>query len=465
MGRGRRRDGRDRICAAIPLYYRPIIGAGQMETLRTRALGKARQLWAGIPATWDPRRQRDPHVLHLGRRAYCRRVSLQGRELLMKTFARTADGRRSYAREKLANERFQHYKWMPQWLSAGHRWYTRELFPEETRLARYAARLGREDRINVAVQILDVVLDLYCAGFAHRDFHCGNIYCVDGQPKLVDFETLIEYPRRMLPPFVESYDVIGHGLESPYATHHAGFASEHQAAITKLLRIPFEEIWTRYRERNVSKLKDSLREASLSFTTVRQSGRHACKAQRIYSAFALPRFVVTRDEAQRNCARRYQSFRVADGDLRGKTLLDLGSNIGGMVFEAQRMEPRTSLGVEYDAEKVQVARRVAALNDLPNVQFDCTDIDRATIESLGGPYDVTLCLAVDGHVRKRERMYRLLGKITRDTLLFEGNSRTDHAYVCRRLRASGFRQVQYLGVCDDDCLPSNNVRPLIRATK
>jgi 2-polyprenyl-3-methyl-5-hydroxy-6-metoxy-1,4-benzoquinol methylase len=210
-------------------------------------------------------------------------------------------------------------------------------------------------------------------------------------------------------------------------------------------------------------LKEQLRQASLSFH--KGHGRHTCRQGRIYNSIDVPGLTVPPDEAQRDCRKRYGQFGLGAEILAGKRMLDLGSNIGGMLFEAQKFGPGECLGVEYDAAKVLVSKRVALFGNLTNVRFIQGDIDKISVESVGGPFDVVLCLAVEAHVKKPMRMYRLLGEITREALYFEGNNTTDIDLAEQRLRAAGFSRVERLGMCADDSLPENNRRPILRAFK
>ena len=211
-------------------------------------------------------------------------------------------------------------------------------------------------------------------------------------------------------------------------------------------------------------LTRQLHDASMTFKTNLNQGRHTCKQGQIYNAFSLPGFRIDPEEAQRDCSKRHKKFGTADV-LAGKRVLDLGSNIGGMLFEAQRFKPADCMGVEYDESKVMVSSRVAAFCDLTSVRFVQGDIDKISAHSVNGPYDVVMCLAVEAHVKKTKRLYRLLGVITREALYFEGNATSNIRDVEVELKANGFSRIENLGVCDDDSRPENNCRPLLRAFK
>lgn len=427
-----------------------------LEQVRRRSVDL---LGGFLPAAHRAAKRR-ADVLRAGRRSYTRRVEIRGRACVEKVFAPRREGRRVFRSERSAYLRFRHRPWMPTWIESGRLRYVREMYPDADRLDRLAPLLGKDERVDLACRALTIVLDLYAHGYAHRDFHVLNLYCVDGDLKLADFETLVPYPEPRAP-FAESYDVTGEGLESPYKTRRMGFRARHESGLTlcQVLGVTFEEVMAAM----PGHLKRLMREASATFRSGER--RHTCRAQRIYAAFSLPGLRVEREEAQRDCARRFEQFGVRPPDLAGRRMIDLGCNLGGMLFEAQKFSPGPSLGVECDEEKLALARMVAAFCGVGSVRFLHGDIDRLSVRGVGGPFDVVFCLAVEKHVRSKRRLYRLLGALAKETVYFEGNSTTDPEAARRRLLGAGFRNVELLGTCDDDCLASNNNRPLLVARR
>lgn len=210
-------------------------------------------------------------------------------------------------------------------------------------------------------------------------------------------------------------------------------------------------------------LRLALLKASESFH--RSRSRHVPRLHRIYGSFSLPGFTVPASEAQRDTARRLERFGVTHEEIAGKSVLDLGCHVGSVLFEVQQFGPGRCLGVEYDADKVAAARAVAGFCGLDRVKFRQADVDTLAVNDLGGAFDVVFCLALEAHVGDRDRLYRLLGETTRGILLFEGNASTVPAYVIRGLRHAGFLDVEFLGNCDDDARPANNVRPMFVAQR
>jgi len=211
-------------------------------------------------------------------------------------------------------------------------------------------------------------------------------------------------------------------------------------------------------------LKDELRAASASFR--KRDKRHFLSTRDvIYCAFSTPGFTVRRDEAQRDAAQRLARFGLDASRVRGKRVLDLGCNAGAMLFELSNFGPASGLGIEYDGEKVALARRIAAFAGISALEFRQADVDRLDAASLGPPFDVVLCLALEAHVQDPSRLYALLGELTAGELYFEANASTRPKGVERELRGAGFTDVRHLGACDDDIVPRNNRRPMFTARR
>lgn len=416
--------------------------------------------WIGEPSPkGNPRLREDRAVVHIGRRAHCRAVKIGGKPHLKKVFTTETAGRLGFASERLAARTLAHLPWFTPWVRRGLYSFTGPLYPAESRLDRVAPELTPEQRLDLAGQALSIILDLLVLGLAHRDFHARNLFVVDGQLRLIDYETLARYVDGHRPGLDESYDVTGRGMESPWLTGNMGYSTAAPISLSTVLGIDFEAA----KAQLAIMLKRELLEASLTFN--KAHGRHVCRQGRIYNTVDLPGFVVGPNEAQRDCSRRFARFGIHADVVRGTRVLDLGSNIGGMLFEAQRYLPFECLGLEFDPPKVRVSQRVAAFAGLRNVQFVHGDVERASVRSLRGPYDVVLCLAVVEHLRKPRRLYELLGRITRNVLYFEGNSKTKASDAEACLRSAGFSRVEHLGMCDDDSLAENNRRPMFRAFK
>lgn len=400
-----------------------------------------------------------PTPVNLEEHVAYEKATIDGSLCLKKTFSPDDIGKACFQREVLAHEIFANRPWMPQVLKTGDRWLAIPWYDQNSRLDAVVSTLGGSGRYELAKQIGEILFEIFQAGYAHRDFRASKCFLIDGRVVITGFEAMERYPHGKRPAFPTSYDLVGQGLAGVRPNDSIYYTANHPDAIQTVLNVPVDQILTGI----VEKLKRDLLDASISFH--RRGQRKKMKLTRIYCSFDLPYLTVSKEQAQRNSARRLERFGIREELLRGKSLLDLGSHNGGMIFASQKYQPGMCLGVEYDADKVRVARQVAAYNGLNNVKFLCRDIDKISIEELEGPFDVVYCLAIIAHVNKPKRLYRLLGKVTSGLLCFEGNASTDPHEVASKLRDNGFREINYLGYCDDDCLEENNCRPMLVAVK
>jgi 2-polyprenyl-3-methyl-5-hydroxy-6-metoxy-1,4-benzoquinol methylase len=407
--------------------------------------------------------QRMPNVIHAGRRALCTKVETQGTnfEYFKKKFEDTAQGRSSFEREMEADRLFGSKPWKPLIKDKGPLWFTTPLYPEASRLDVLAAGLDQPTRIEIAKQAISILFDIFFAGYAHRDFHSKNLFWLDHQLMLIDYECIEPYPQGKRPPFPLAYDITGEGLESPFITGKMCYTCEKRGGVSlyKTTGISVEQAIEEFQ----NDFKEKLRQACCTFAT--KTWRHTCRAERIYSSFELPFFSVRPDEAQRDSAVRLRDFGVTEQIIKGKKVLDLGCNIGGTLLALQKYNPGHCLGVEYDSEKVLLAKQIAAYNGLNNVKFVAADVDLMTAQQMDGPYDVVFCLALEAHVKDPKKLFELLSQVTAGVLYFEGNSTTNPRKVKKILAKSGFRDVKMLGMCKDDVLAGNNRRPMFVATK
>ena len=397
----------------------------------------------------------EPSVMSAGRRAMIERI--EGTGSAVKIFSDDRAGRAALAAERRAHDVFGGAEWkLPilEWIPGG---FSMPEFGSDARLDRAVEGLTAEQRVNIAARALSIALDINAAGYAHRDFHPGNLFWVDGQLHLGDFETLIQLPQRT--PFLQSYDLTGRGLPSPHSTNNMCYVGS-EGSLEQVLRVPLDIAI----ERLAGDLKEELHQVSLTFKrreiVGRTSSRHRCKSERTYASFRLPGLEVAPSDAQRDTQKRFEQFGLGEASLRDMRVLDLGSNIGAMSLGAAQRGASWVLGMEYDPDKVRVASRVAAFTGFTNVQFAEQDVDKVEPLKIADTADVVFCLAIEAHVQDRAHLFDVLGAACTSTLYFEGNVGCSISKTERALRNAGFRSVEYLGHCLDDAVSSNNARPV-----
>ena len=139
-----------------------------------------------------------------GPRSVVLREVRDGQAVAVKYYIRDAIGEACLAGERLAHTVFANREWKVPVVS----WHRRGLaipWAEET-LYTLAPRLAEAERMEAAQWCLDVLLDMYLAGYAYCDMHAANVLVIDGKYYCYDFETLTA---RRAVPFPESYDITG----------------------------------------------------------------------------------------------------------------------------------------------------------------------------------------------------------------------------------------------------------------
>jgi hypothetical protein len=227
-----------------------------------------------------------PNVIRAGNRAVSTKVKEWDGEYYKKTFENTVVGRKCFELEIEADRLFGNMPWKVPIKDKGPLWFTTPLYPQERRLDTTAAGLDQQTRVEIAGQAISVLFDIFFAGYAHRDFQSRNLFWIDKQLMLFDYECLERYPEEKRPPFPISYDITGQGLDSPFKTGRMCYTYDKHPGISlqSVLRIPVEQAIEEFHK----ELKNRLREACLTFATGQK--RHTCRAGRIYSSFELPYF-------------------------------------------------------------------------------------------------------------------------------------------------------------------------------
>lgn len=96
---------------------------------------------------------------------------------------------------------------------------------------------------------------------------------------------------------------------------------------------------------------------------------------------------------------RLPSFRLEDldYDFSNKTVLDIGSNQGGMLFEIQK-EIKQGIGIDFDHRLVNVANRISDVENYENLNFYVFDLKNEDFNLINNfsndKIDVVFLLAV-----------------------------------------------------------------------
>lgn len=181
----------------------------------------------------------------------------------------------------------------------------------------------------------------------------------------------------------------------------------------------------------------------------------------IYGTIDIPGFKIP--NAQRNTKNRFERFGI--DHLTNKTVLDLGSNIGCISFEAYNRGAKSCLGIEYMKPRVDLANDIAKLANINDrVKFIYGDLNTIIIKE---SYDIVFALAVDGWLTNKNNLYGQLGRITKEALYFETHigasqgqtGKPDHKAVYDILYHQGFSRVDYINKPHKDTYDRQQFRP------
>lgn len=111
-------------------------------------------------------------------------------------------------REIAARRIFSGASWMTPIIRSDHESIIMPLYREKDRIWRVAHSSTAAERTELALQVINALHDLWHQGYVHGDIQSPNVFVVEGQVKLLDFELFEAYSDGR-PDFEYSFDVIG----------------------------------------------------------------------------------------------------------------------------------------------------------------------------------------------------------------------------------------------------------------
>lgn len=163
-----------------------------------------------------------------------------------KTFFHPVGAYAFLPREVAARRIFSGAPWITPLLGSDSTSITMPLYAEENRLWNVAQRATQPEREELAGQVVRALHELWNHGYLHGDIQTPNIFVVDGQVKLLDFE-LFESFGDDKPPFARSFDIVGstRGIAAatcwPSQGRHVHYYSvKMRGGIGQALGVPFD---------------------------------------------------------------------------------------------------------------------------------------------------------------------------------------------------------------------------------
>jgi SAM-dependent methyltransferase len=162
---------------------------------------------------------------------------------------------------------------------------------------------------------------------------------------------------------------------------------------------------------------------------------------------------------RRDVIERFQKLDIVR-HVRGKSVLDLGSNIGVNAITAWYFGARAVTAVEISPTIAAAALRLATVLQ---ARVDVKVHDLGTLLVEVPPCDTVFCLSVFKHVSDKEALAQSIARLTRCTLYFEGHENScaeDYAAVFRH-----FSSVELIGFNRDGIHSTASTRPFFRCAR
>lgn len=148
------------------------------------------------------------------------------------------------------------------------------------------------------------------------------------------------------------------------------------------------------------------------------------------------------------------------GDIRGKTVLDAGSNIAINAMLAYHHGASTVVAAEFSPAIGSSALR---LSTLFGAEITMLTQDLGALIEKPPVYDTVFCFSLYAHVKSKENLEKNLAALTGSTLYFEGHQRTseaDYQHIFRH-----FKTAELLGYNEDGVHSKAVTRPFFKCSK
>ncbi len=156
----------------------------------------------------------------------------------------------------------------------------------------------------------------------------------------------------------------------------------------------------------------------------------------------------------------YERIKMMDErDLQGKSVLELGCNLGASCYLAAQFGATSVVGVDYSHRLITAAVRLNSYFALP-----CSFIVHDLNTELTGiePADTVFCFSLLRHLKDTAGIVQTIVKNTKHTLYFEGHARTtqnDYGYL---LNKDYFSSIELVCHMRNSLRSDKRTRPLFR---
>jgi hypothetical protein len=300
------------------------------------------------------------------------------------------------------------------------------------------ARAVLPRRLRVLARVARVAMSLHRKGIAHRDLRPDNILLDEADnPQLIDYDraAALSSWRAALA------DWIGLGPEgaSPYPLWKLALVliAPRSAPIARRLRRfarPYQRVAsTRPRDRVDGEFESAWQLAAASPSNAAGQGLA------YYALTYRGRHYI----GERPWYLRWDAIR-RDLDLHGRTVIELGCNMGLLSSFAMIYGAAEATGVDWDPKVLVAARKAAAALEV-SPRFECIDLAKdQDWEQRLGEADIVVAMSILHWVPNKARILSYIGRF--NEAIFEGHDATE--VEMDRLHAIGFDEVRVICITE-----------------
>jgi len=137
---------------------------------------------------------------------------------------------------------------------------------------------------------------------------------------------------------------------------------------------------------------------------------------------AYQKIQFTHDQSDKDVSRKETCRKIFDEDLTGKTILNVGCNLGYLCFEALNRGAKRAVGVDINSDRIRQARLLADRLG-PHAQFYTMDIEKELPNEV---FDIVICLNLLHRLKNPFYVLDQLISATREKLLLELDGPESH---------------------------------------
>lgn len=391
-------------------------------------------------------------------------IKYRNKRLVRKTFNFNDEGILSFQNEKKSIELFRDYDWFPKVINIQPQIIDYEYIDNKYRLDQISSLLSKTEKLMILEKILNIILIIFSKNIAHRDIHMKNIFYTGQNLYLIDFEVISSLDKKV--DFFDSYDITGSGIDSPYLSGNMSLMNNSNVSLRHLIGFQNKDF---LKDILLKSINSQIIAQSSSFkSTSIKNNRHFLKKKQAYSTFNLKYTTIPIDSAQRDTKKRITQHMVSRKEIENKSVLDLGSHLGAYSFEILKYKPKLIVGLEFDKEKVELAKIIHALNcKTSNLSFMKMDFESEYfINEFNYEFDVIISLSVIGHLSDPKSFLTKIYSICKELLIIEVNANISIISIEEMFRQVGFSKFNFIGFSHDENNEStNNNRSIFKVYK